>query len=73
MQGFAFLMLLRAWGWLLPRVGVLRAVTTGGWEGLISLGQKAREEELCLHTDQKGKGISEKLSSAQLDFRMILK
>lgn len=54
-------------------MGVLRAVTTGGWEGLISLGQKAREEELCLHTDQKGKGISEKLSSAQLDFRMILK
>lgn len=45
--GFAFLMLLHT----AARVGVLQAVTTGGWEGLISSGQKAREEEMCLHTD----------------------
>lgn len=41
------------------RVGVLQAVTTGGWEGS-SLRIRKQGRRMCLHTGQKEKGISEK-------------
>lgn len=53
------------------RVGVLQAVTTGGWEGSSLLVRK-RGRRMCLNTGQKEKGISEKPSYAQLDFQMTI-